>query len=193
MCNAVSEIYSLHTDSKELLHGNLTKLPEVLLETNNVLLLAGDSKYLFGKKIKKGYDSFVKNGFEKSKKLAEINLDSVSLVSGLTNSYIVNKDEKPKTKVLSMISFLSGFVAKVMIEDIMNTKNGIDILQKTSSMISKVVTKPLSFLTKNTDKIKDLGTYIISGLLFQIISDKVSEKVEGITDKYFLCGMGVEV
>ena len=184
MCNAVSEIYSLYTDSKDLFKGNCTKLPEVLIEANNVLQTAGNSKFKFAKNVKNGYDFFAKSGFEKCAKYTDINLDAVALVDGVVNSCISNKGKSTKHKLLSITSFLSGFGAKLAIEGIMNSKSGANILQKTSSIVSSFVTKPLSFLSKNPEKVKNVATYIISGLAFQIISDKVTETVESFAEKY---------
>ena len=37
MCNAVSEAVSLYNDGREVLKGNLTKIPEALIETTRIL------------------------------------------------------------------------------------------------------------------------------------------------------------
>ena len=185
MCNSVSDLYSLYNDSKELLKGNWTKTPEVLLETNLVLNALGKTKGKLGQKVKGGFDSFIKNGFAKSEKLTHVNLDAVALVAGLTNCCIQDKKNPPKNKFLSKVPFLSSWAAKCAIEGAMNTKTGSNILQKTAGKVSDVIAKPLSsVLGKNAESISKIGTYIISGIAFQFISDKVTEKVETLTQKY---------
>lgn len=183
MCNSVSEIYSLYNDSKDLFKGNITKLPEVLLETNNVLHTVGNSKYGISKNIKKGFDYFVKDGFYKTEKLTNVNLNKVSFVAGILNSLRENKNTNTKNKLSSIISFLCGFGAKLAIEGIMDSKTGAKLLQNSSSYISNFATKPLSFLSKNTKKFAEVGSIVISGILYQVISDKVSEKVEDYASK----------
>lgn len=178
MCNSVSTIYSLYTNSKDLFKGNITKLPEVLIETNNVLHTVGNSKYKISKNIKNTFDYFIKDGFCKTKKFTNINLNKVSFVAGISNSLYENKDTNIKNKLLSIGSFLCGFGAKLAIEGIMDSKIGSKLLQQSSSHISNFATKPFSFLKKNTQNIAKAGTIVISGILYQVISDKVSEKVE---------------
>lgn len=177
MCNSISEIYSLYNDSRDLFKGNLTKIPEVVLESNNILHALGNSKLKLGKNVKNSYDIFIKNGFQKTEKYTDVNLDTVSFVAGFANSYL-SSDKGKKEKFSAIGSFLCGFGAKLAIEGVMNCKYGSNLLQKTSSLFANIASVPLSFFSKNTEKFKSVGAYIISGLLFQLISDKVSEKVE---------------
>lgn len=100
MCNSVSTIYSLYTNSKDLFKGNITKLPEVLIETNNVLPTVGNSKYKISKNIKNTFDYFIKDGFCKTEKFTNINLNKVSFVAGISNSLYENKDTNIKNKLL---------------------------------------------------------------------------------------------
>ncbi len=185
MCNSVSDLYSLYNDSKELLKGNWTKTPEVLLETNLVLNALAKTNGKLGQKVKSGFDTFIKNGLAKSDKLTHVNLDAVALVAGLTNCFINDKKNPPKNKFLSKVPFLTSWAAKCAIEGVMNTKTGSNVLQKTAGKVSDVIAKPLSsVLGKNAEAISKIGTYIISGIAFQFISDKFTEKVETLTQKY---------
>lgn len=103
MCNAVSEAVSLYNDGREVLKGNLTKIPEALIETTRILKAVKPVSDKYNPK----QDSYVKKAWD----FADKNSDNIEFVMGLVNL------RKDKDKVRNGSSFLAGFISqKVLIK-----------------------------------------------------------------------------
>ena len=171
MCNAFSSAYSLILDSKDLIKGNYTKLPEVVLGANSVLTAMGKTNTSVGKTIKKGYDSFVKNGHDKFSKVGEMDPNPVRFVMGITDC----KLHREGNWVKKYVPYVTGFAADLAAEALMSSKKGAKVLNTISSSVS-------STLCKNT-KAKETVNSLVSGVLYQVVANAVEDKVGRLAEK----------
>jgi len=108
MCNAVSEAVSLYNDGREVLKGNLTKIPEALIETTRILKAVKPVSDKYNPK----QDSYVKKAWD----FADRNSDNIELAMGLVNL------RKDKDKVRNGSAFLAGFAVSKGLEKCMETE-----------------------------------------------------------------------
>ena len=167
MCNAVSEAVSLYNDGREVLKGNLTKIPEALIETTRILKAVKPVSDKYNLK----QDSYVKRAWD----FADKNSDNIELVMGLVNL------RKDKDKVRNGSSFLAGFAVSKGLEKCMETEKGEKILGKISEAVPKGISKV--FNLNSEKKVVDISKMLISGVLYQVASDKVGEIASGFTEK----------
>jgi len=170
MCNSFSNAYSLILDSKDLIKGNYTKIPEVILGANSVLTALGKTNTNVGRTIKKGYDTFVKNGHDTFYNIGQKDPNPVRFVMGITDC----KLHKEGNWVKKYVPYVVGFGADLVAEGLMSSKAGSKVLNKVSSVASGMF--------KNT-KTKDTVNALVSGVLYQVVSNAVEDKVGQLTDK----------
>ena len=170
MCNSFSAAYSLIIDSKDLIKGNKTKLPEVVLGANTVLSALGKTNTSVGRTIKKGYDSFVKNGHDKFYKIGEMNTNPIRFVMGITDC----KLHKEGNWVKKYVPYVAGFAADLAVESLMCTQKGAKVLDKVASAASGII--------KN-QKAKETVNALVSGVLYQVVANTVEDKVGQLADK----------
>lgn len=169
MCNAVSEAVSLYNDGREVLKGNLTKIPEALIETTRILKAVKPVSDKYNPK----QDSYVKKAWD----FADKNSDNIELVMGLVNL------RKDKDKVRNGSSFLAGFAVSKGLEKCMETEKGEKILGKISEAVPKGISKVFNLNSEKAKKVVDISKMLISGVLYQVASDKVGELASGFTEK----------
>lgn len=173
MCNAVSEAYSLYNDARDVRKGSWTKLPEAVIETNKILTALGTVNSGLGRSVKGGYDYFVKDGHSKAARLGELNTNPIELVMGLIDCH----KSKDGNKVKTYTSFLAGFGAKVAVEGAMDSQRGAGVLNKFAKTVSEKTSKIFSVGGNSKEAFVKTGAVLVAGLLYPIISDKVSERV----------------
>lgn len=171
MCNSFSAAYSLILDTKDLVKGNKTKIPEVVLGANTVLSALGKTNTSVGKVIKKGYDTFAKNGHEKFYDIGQKNPNPVRFVMGITDC----KLHKEGNWVKKYVPYVTGFAADLFAESLMSGKTGSKVLNTISSKVSNT-------FCKNT-KAKETVNALVSGVLYQAVANTVEDKVGQLTDK----------
>ena len=171
MCNSFSAAYSLILDSKDLIKGNYTKAPEVILGANTVLTALGKTNTSLGRTIKRGYDTFAKNGHEKFYNLGQKDVNPIRFVMGITDC----KLHKEGNWVKKYVPYVAGFAADLAAESLMNSKAGSKVLNTISSKVSDT-------LMKNS-KAKETVNALLSGVLYQVVANKVEDKVGQLTDK----------
>lgn len=171
MCNSFSAAYSLIFDSKALIKGNRTKIPEVVLGANTVLTSLGKTNTSVGKAIKKGYDVFGKSGHEKFYEIGQKNPNPIRFVMGITDCRL----HKEGNWVKKYVPYVVGFAADLFAEALMSSASGLKVLNKVSSSVSNKLCK--------NQKTKETVGALISGVAYQFIADTVEDKVEKLTDK----------
>ncbi len=171
MCNSFSTAYSLIFDTNALVKGNRTKIPEVILGANSVLTALGKTNTAVGRVIKKGYDTFGKNGHEKFYEIGQKNTNPIRFFMGITDCRL----HKEGNWVKKYVPYVAGFAADLLAEGFMGTKTGSKVLDKVSSTISNTLCK--------NQKAKETVNALISGVAYQFIADTVEDKVEQLTDK----------
>ncbi len=171
MCNSFSAAYSLILDTKDLIKGNKTKIPEVVLGANTVLSSIGRTNTSLGRTIKRGYDTFAKNGHEKFYNLGQKDPNPVRFVMGITDC----KLHKGGNWVKKYVPYVAGFAADLAAESLMNSKTGSKVLNAISSKVSGT-------LMKNS-KAKETVNALLSGVLYQVAANAVEDKVGQLTDK----------
>ncbi len=171
MCNSFSDAYSLILDSRDLIKGNRTKLPEVILGANSVLTALGRTNTSVGRTIKKGYDTFAKNGHEKFSKIAEKNPNPIRFVMGITDC----KLHKEGNWVKKYVPYVAGFAADLAVEALMSGKKGAKVLNSISTKVSDTLCK--------SQKAKETVSNLVSGVLYQVVANAVEDKVGQLTDK----------
>ena len=179
MCNAVSEAYSLYNDGKDVLKGNWRKLPESVIELNKILTAVGMTNGVLGRSVRGGYDYFVKNGHSKALMLGEKNTNPIAFVMGLMDC----KRSKNPNKVKTYSSFVAGFSAKVAVESLMDSAKGSKVLEGFSKAVTEKTSKVLKLKGNVKEDTVKVGSFIIAGLLYPIISDKVTDVVSNFTEK----------
>lgn len=173
MCNAVSEAVSLYNDGREVLKGNWTKLPEALIETTRILKAVKPVSDKYNPK----QDSYVKKSVNKAWNFADRNSDNIELAMGLVNL------RKDKDKFRNGSSFLAGFAVSKGLEKCMESEKGEKVLNKISNAVPDCVSKVFKLNSEKAKKAIDISKLIISGVLYQVASDKVGEIASGYTEK----------
>lgn len=171
MCNSFSAAYSLILDTKDLIKGNKTKIPEVVLGANTVLSALGKTNTSVGKAIKRGYDTFAKNGHDKFYAIGQKNPNPVRFFMGITDC----KLHKEGNWVKKYVPYVTGFAADLFAESLMSSKAGSKVLNAISSKVSDT-------LCKNA-KAKETVNALISGVVYQVAANAVEDKVGQWTDK----------
>ena len=171
MCNSFSNAYSLILDSKDLIKGNYTKIPEVVLGANSVLTALGKTNTPVGRTVKKGYDTFVKNGHDKFYAIGQKDPNPVRFVMGITDCNL----HKDGNWVKKYVPYVVGFSADLVAEGLMSSKTGSKVLNTISSSVS-------NSLFKNK-KTKETVNNLVSGVLYQVEANAVEDKVGQLTDK----------
>lgn len=171
MCNSFSNAYSLILDSKDLIKGNRTKLPEVILGANSVLTALGKTNLSVGRTVKKCYDCFSKDGHDKFSKIGEMNTNPIRFFMGITDC----KLHKEGNWVKKYVPYAVGFAADLAVEALMCGKKGSKVLNSVSTKISDTFCK--------SAKSKNIVTNLVSGVLYQVVANTVEDKVGQITDK----------
>lgn len=171
MCNSFSAAYSLILDTKDLIKGNKTKIPEVVLGANTVLSALGKTNTSLGRAIKRGYDSFAKNGHEKFYQFGQKDVNPVRFVMGITDCTM----HKEGNWVKKYVPYVTGFAADLIAEGLMSSNAGSKVLNTISSKISDT-------LMKNS-KAKETVNALVSGVLYQVVANAVEDKVGQLTDK----------
>jgi len=171
MCNSFSAAYSLIFDSKALIKGNKTKIPEVVLGANTVLSALGKTNTSLGRAVKKGYDVFGKNGHDKFYEIGQKNPNPIRFFMGITDCRL----HKEGNWVKKYVPYVVGFAADLFAESLMGTKTGSKVLNTISSSVSNTLCK--------NQKAKETANALISGVAYQFIADTVEDKVEKLTDK----------
>lgn len=171
MCNSFSAAYSLILDTKDLIKGNKTKIPEVVLGANTVLSALGKSNTGLGRTIKRGYDTFAKNGHDKFYDIGQKNTNPIRFVMGITDC----KLHKEGNWIKKYVPYVVGFTADLVAEGFMGSKTGSKILNSISSKVSDTLCK--------NKKAKETVNALVSGVLYQFAANTVEEKVGQYTDK----------
>lgn len=168
MCNAVSEAVSLYNDGREVLNGNWTKIPEAVIETTRILKAVKPVSDKYNPK----QDSFIKKSWD----FADRNSDNIELVMGLVNL----KNDKDKVK--NGASFLVGYTASKLIEKGMESENGEKILNKVANVIPNSISKIFKPDNEKSKKVLNISKAVISGVLYQVVSDKIGEIGSKLTE-----------
>lgn len=171
MCNSFSAAYSLILDSKDLIKGNYTKIPEVVLGANTVLTALGKTNTSVGRTLKKSYDTFTKNGHDKFYKFGQKDPNPVRFVMGITDCSM----HKEGNWVKKYVPYVVGFGADLIAEGLMSSQAGSKVLNKISSKVSDTLIK--------NNKAKETVNALVSGVLYQVVANAVEDKVGQFTDK----------
>ena len=86
---------------------------------------------------------------------------------------------KDKDKVRNGSSFLAGFAVSKGME----TEKGEKLLGKISEAVPKGISKVFNLNSEKAKKVVDISKMLISGVLYQVASDKVGEIASGFTEK----------
>ena len=90
---------------------------------------------------------------------------------------------KDKDKVRNGSAFLAGFAVSKGLEKCMETEKGEKILGKISESVPKGISKIFNLNSEKAKKVVDVSKMLISGVLYQVASDKVGELASGLTEK----------